>query len=43
LFKQGRFNDMSKDYKSLLHRDINFKDVVVDIPKEIFRFELSLR
>lgn len=42
LFKQGRFEDMSKDYKSLLHRDINFKDVVVDIPKEIFRFELSL-
>ena len=42
LFKQGRFEEMSKDYKSLLHRDINFKDVVVDIPKEIYRFELSL-
>jgi len=43
LFKQGRFEEMSKDYKSLLHQHINFNDVVVDIPKEIFRFELSLR
>ena len=42
LFKQGRFSDMSQDYKSLLHKNISFDGVVIDIPKEIFRFEISL-
>ena len=43
LFKQGKFNEMSQDYKALLHKHISFDGVVIDIPKEIYRFELSLR
>ena len=43
MFKQGRFDDFSEDYKILLHKDIKFDDVVVDITKEIYRFEESLK
>lgn len=42
LFKQGRFKEMSVDYRALLHRNTSFDGVVIDIPKEIYRFELSL-
>jgi hypothetical protein len=43
MFKQGRFDEFSEDYKILLHKDIKFDDVVVDITKEIYRFEESLK
>ena len=43
LFKQGRFQEFSEDYKLLLHKDINFSGVEVDITKEIYRFEESLK
>lgn len=42
LFKQGRFQEMSKDYKMLIHPQTDFTDVVIDFTKEIFRFEQSL-
>lgn len=43
MFKQGRFKDMSSDYKLLLHPNIKFDDVVIDITKEIYRFEETLK
>jgi hypothetical protein len=43
MFKQNRFDEFSEDYKLLLHKDINFNGVVVDITKEIYRFEESLK
>ncbi len=41
-FKQGRFNDMSEDYKVLFNKHLKFDDVVVDLTKEIYRFENCL-
>ena len=43
LFKQGRFDEFSEDYKLLLHKDVKFDGVVMDITKEIYRFEESLK
>lgn len=43
LFKQGRFEEMSQDYKALLHKHISFDGVVIDISKEIYRFDVSLK
>lgn len=40
-FRQNRFNDMSEEYKKLLNKNIKFDQILVDLKKEIFRFNLK--